>query len=115
MKLNKNWLIGFVDGEGSFYIGINNNSSMKHGIPILLEFRIVQHNRDIKLLHAIKKFFNCGIVTYNRGKNLNSIIMEYRVRNIKHLTEFGIEKIKQLKLKMNRNRLFILDNDIVRS
>ena len=152
MNLNKDWLVGFVDGEGSFYIGINKNLTMKSGIQVLPEFRIVQHFRDVKLLYSIQKFFNCGIVTKNRGKNSSSLIMEYRVRNIKHLaniiipffkqnslltvkmldfidfanvidimnkkehfTEAGLEKIKQLKLKMNRNRLIFLDKDIVRS
>ena len=41
---------------------------MLQGYQVLPEFRIVQHKRDIKLLYGIKKFFGCGIVTYNKNK-----------------------------------------------
>ena len=40
------WLVGFVDGEGCFYIKINNEKIPK----ILLTFSISQHIRDYPLL-----------------------------------------------------------------
>jgi len=57
MKLEPNWVTGFTDGEGTFYVGINKNTTMAIGYQVLPEFRIVQHKKDIKVLYALKKFF----------------------------------------------------------
>lgn len=85
MKINAKWLTGFVDGEGCFYVGIYKNPSLKLGWQVLPEFVIVQHECDVKLLYAIRKYFDCGKVRPNKG-NGDSIMM-YRVRSITHLLE----------------------------
>ncbi len=36
--INPDWLVGFVDGEGCFYVGWNPNSTMKLGVQVLPEF-----------------------------------------------------------------------------
>lgn len=138
MKIDKNWLLGFVDGEGCFYIGVNKSDDLKLGYQVLPEFRIVQHKKDIKLLYAIKDFFGHGIVVPNKSKD--SLIYEYRVRKFdtlhdvivpffesnklltskrfnflafrdvilmmkrqEHLTELGLQKIVDIKNRMNRS------------
>jgi hypothetical protein len=58
---------------------------MKMKIQVLPEFYIIQHSRDIIVLHKIKKYFNCGVVKRNNGD-----IMSYNVRNLKHLNEIII-------------------------
>lgn len=80
MTLQPNWISGFVDGEGTFYVGINANKTMSIGYQVLPEFRVVQHEKDIQVLHAIKSYFKCGVVRVNHGDR-----MEYRVRKIEHL------------------------------
>jgi len=88
MRISKDWLRGFVDGEGCFFVGLNKNKTMRMGVQVLPEFVIVQHKRDIQLLYAIRKFFNCGIVRPN--KSSNDDIMCYRVRKLSHLQEIII-------------------------
>ncbi len=83
MKINKDWIVGFVDGEGCFYVGINKSDDLRVGYQVLPEFRIVQHKRDIQLLYAIKGFFGYGVVVPNKSKN--SDIYEYRVRKFETL------------------------------
>ena len=85
MTIQPYWVSGFVDGEGTFYVGINKNSTMKIGYQVLPEFRVVQHEKDVVVLHALKKFFNCGVVRVNHGDR-----MEYRVRSVKHLSQIII-------------------------
>ncbi len=150
MRITNAWLVGFCDGEGCFYVGINANKSMSLGFQVLPEFRIVQHKRDVQLLYAIKRFFGCGSVTFN--KNRNNSIMEYRVRNIDHLFNIiipffnnnklltvkkfdyfdfcevveliikkehlnlvGLSRIREIKLRMNRQRLKNIDKDKVQT
>ena len=80
MKLDSQWITGFVDGEGCFHVGINPHPGMKTGFQVLPEFTVVQHERDVQVLHAMKSHFGCGVVRKNHGDR-----MAYRVRSIEHL------------------------------
>jgi hypothetical protein len=82
MKLDAQWVTGFVDGEGCFFVGINEHSDMKTGIQVLPEFTVVQHERDVQLLFALKEFFGCGVVRSNHGDR-----MAFRVRGKEHLLQ----------------------------
>ena len=82
MKLESEWVTGFVDGEGCFHVGISKHPDMTQGIQVLPEFTVVQHERDAQLLHALKTFFGCGVVRVNHGDRL-----AYRVRSLDHLRE----------------------------
>ena len=81
-KLEAHWVVGFVDGEGCFFVGINRHPEMASGYQVLPEFTVVQHQRDIQLLHALKQFFGCGVVRKNHAER-----MAYRVRSLEHLNE----------------------------
>jgi len=65
MEISNDWVVGFVDGEGCFYVGINEHPEMTVGYQVLPEFRIVQHQSDIQVLFALKKFFRSGVVRKN--------------------------------------------------
>ncbi len=82
MKLDAQWITGFVDGEGCFFIGINKHPEMTTGYQVLPEFTVVQHERDVQLLYALKEYFGCGVVRKNHGDR-----MAYRARGQKHLLE----------------------------
>ena len=82
MKLDAQWITGFVDGEGCFFVGINPHKEMTAGFQVLPEFTVVQHERDVQILHALKAHFGCGVVRVNHGDR-----MAYRVRSKKHLLE----------------------------
>ena len=45
-RLDANWIVGFVDGEGCFHVSINKMHKMTLGLQVLPEFRVVQHHRD---------------------------------------------------------------------
>ena len=81
-RLEAQWVVGFVDGEGCFFVGINPHSEMTSGFQVLPEFTVVQHQRDVQLLYALKQFFGCGVVRRNHGERL-----AYRVRSLDHLNE----------------------------
>jgi hypothetical protein len=80
MKLESEWVTGFVDGEGCFHVGIAKHPDMASGYQVLPEFTVVQHERDVQLLHALKAFFGCGVVRRNHGDR-----MAYRVRGLEQL------------------------------
>ncbi len=80
-RLDAKWVVGFVDGEGCFHIGINRQPRMRLGWQVLPEFRVVQHRRDVQILNKMQSFFGCGSVGVNNGDR-----MEFRVRGLENLT-----------------------------
>ena len=81
-SLEAYWVVGFVDGEGCFFVGVNGHPEMTSGFQVLPEFTVVQHERDVQLLYALKQFFGCGVVRVNHEDR-----MAYRVRKLAHLKE----------------------------
>jgi hypothetical protein len=115
MKLEAQWIVGFVDGEGCFYVGINPHKEMTTGYQVLPDFTVVQHKQDVKILHALKDYFGCGVVRTNHGDR-----MAYRVRGIEHLTEkilpffmeHPLKTIKNVEFKKFRRIVMEMENGV---
>ena len=101
MKLDSQWITGFVDGEGCFYVGINEHPDMTTGYQVLPEFTVVQHERDIQVLYALKKHFGCGVVRRNHGDR-----MCYRVRSMQHLLAYIVPFFVKHPLKTKKRIAF---------
>jgi hypothetical protein len=101
-KLEASWVVGFVDGEGCFFVGINPHPEMTSGFQVLPEFTVVQHERDVQLLYALKKFFGCGVVRRNHAER-----MAYRVRSLDHLNEKVVSFFEQHPLKSKKHVDFL--------
>ena len=97
MDLNAQWIVGFVDGEGCFHVGINKNQTMKLGVQVLPEFTVVQHQVDVQVLHAFKDYFGCGVVRKNHGTRLC-----YRVRGQENLLQKILPFFEKHQLKTRK-------------
>jgi len=97
------WLRGFVDSEGSFYIEPNNK-----GRSYRFNFQIVLHIDDIKVLHFIKSNLGIGEVR-DRGTNaiftirtqkgivkLIDILSKYPLNSKKYLDFSGFKRAFEL-------------------
>ena len=109
MKINPYWVSGFVDGEGTFYVGINKNNTMKSNFQILPEFRIVQHEKDIKVLYALKHFFNSGVVRLNHDTR-----QELRIRSLEHINKYVIPHFNKYELLTQKKFDFIKFKEIIK-
>lgn len=98
MKLEPQWIVGFVDGEGCFHVSINLHKEMTAGYQVLPEFTVIQHKRDVQVLYALKEYFGCGVVRTNHGDR-----MAYRVRGIEHLLQIIIPFFIRHSLKTKKN------------
>lgn len=126
-----NWLVGFVDGEGCFYVKPN-----KLSFDVVMS--ISQHSRDELLLSKIISYLGCGIiekpitrsnqttfVVYKFNDIYEKIIpffFNYPLQSVKyldfkdfcevadlikvksHLTLEGIKIIREIKFGMNKGR-----------
>lgn len=60
------WVTGFVDAEGCFFVGVHKHPGTSTGYRIQVEFSVKQHSKDIDLLYALKQHFQCGSVGVNK-------------------------------------------------
>ncbi len=95
--LDAQWITGFVDGEGCFHVSINAHKEMITGYQVLPEFTVVQHERDIQVLHALKSYFGCGVVRKNHEER-----MAYRVRGKEHLLKCIVPFFQKHPLKTKK-------------
>ena len=102
MKFEAGWVTGFVDGEGCFHVGIAKHPEVAVGYQVLPEFTVVQHERDVQLLHALKAFFGCGVVRRNHGDR-----MAYRVRGKDHLLQYIVPFFLKHPLKSKKHLDFL--------
>lgn len=62
-EISPEWLVGFIDGEGSFNIiteeKITSSSTTPVSRKVWLYFQITQHERDILLLERIVTYLGC--------------------------------------------------------
>lgn len=57
------WLVGFLEGDGCFYLYLNNDNNLQHSI----EF--TQSTQDVGIQEAICKFLGFGTITPKRLNN----------------------------------------------
>ena len=84
--LSKDYVIGLVDGEGSFNIRINPNKNKRSKIEF--KFSLKLRHQDKEILDELQKFFNCGKVYIQRDKRKNhSLCYRFEVQNKKEIIE----------------------------
>lgn len=106
-RLDSKWIVGFVDGEGCFHVSINKLQKMTLHCQVLPEFRVVQHQRDEKILYKIQRYFGFGKVTRNHDDR-----KEFRVRGIKNLNKI-VKFFKKYPLKTSKQKNFELFSEII--
>ena len=81
--LNKNYVLGLVDGEGSFNVRINDD---KRRSKIELKFSLKLRHQDKEILEKLQEFFGCGNVYIQRDKRENhSLCYRFEVQNKKDI------------------------------
>jgi LAGLIDADG endonuclease len=67
------WVIGFVDGEGCFSVGVirqnggSGRSGYRTGYQVAHEFVVTQGAQSVSCLHELQSFFGVGQVLANSG------------------------------------------------
>jgi hypothetical protein len=103
-RLDASWIVGFTDGEGCFHVSINKIPKMSLGWQVLPEFRIVQHEKDEKLLFKIQKYFGFGNIKINR-RDYHGTRKEFKVRGLENLNKI-IKFFRENKLMTSKKNDF---------
>lgn len=82
---DSNWLAGFTEAEGCFYVSIN-KSKTTTGFAVQLKFIITQHSRDKQLMKYLVTYLGCGRYEA-RSKDKNTQAGDFVVTKLSDITE----------------------------
>ena len=64
-----NYLAGFADGEGCFYIGVHPTTNVTLGLQVIPEFHVSQNGERISVLQLFVEALGCGSIKRNAAAN----------------------------------------------
>ena len=93
-----NWLAGFTDGEGCFYVNTKKAKTLS-GIQVIMTFSITQHVRDELLLSKLIDYLGCGKIekVSTRPNEVKFIVYKYssiRDKIIPFFRDYPLQGIK---------------------
>lgn len=81
--LSRDYIIGLVDGEGSFTVYLRKIGKYRKVEP---HFYLKMRKDELSLLTKLKKFFGCGYISLQRDKRkTHSDCYRYEIGNMKDL------------------------------
>lgn len=105
MNLNPEYIIGLVDGEGSFTAYVRNpnviDKKVKRRVRVEPRFYIKLIERDKEILYRLKDFFGCGNVYFQKDRRPNhQNCYRYEVTNRRDLKEIIVPFFKKNQLRL---------------
>ena len=67
--LNPEYVIGLVDGEGSFYVRLNTDQRRRNKVE--LKFSVKLRHQDREILQELQQFFDCGKIYLQKDNRPN--------------------------------------------
>lgn len=112
-KLSSEYIVGFVDGEGSFHVAVYQDPRMKVGVKFIPEFHVSQHVTSRAVLDALVQSFGCGYVKANHPKNFRDRTYVFVVRDRNDLIKKIIPFFQRHQLQTEKAKNFSLFAAIV--
>lgn len=113
-KLNPDYVIGFIDGEGCFSVSITKHKTLKRRLEVRTKFEMELRADDHEILRRIQSTLACGKlyhVDYERyGWHPHS---KYQISNIKELSEILIPFIDKHPLQAKKKEVYKLFKKVV--
>lgn len=102
---NSDYIVGLVDGEGSFTVYIRNPKDVfvrKRRVKAEPKFYLKLIEKDKKILFQLKKYFGCGAVYFQKDRRKNhQNCYRYDVANRKDLEKIIIPFFRKNRLKFS--------------
>jgi len=106
-NLNPDYIIGLVDGEGSFTVYVRNplKSSQNRRVKVEPKFYLKLIEKDKEILYQLQQFFGCGSVYFQKDSRPNhQNCYRYEVYNRNELRTVIIPFFKKHMLKFPSKR-----------
>ncbi|MBI2596481.1 LAGLIDADG family homing endonuclease, partial [Candidatus Daviesbacteria bacterium] len=86
-SLSDDYLIGFTEGEGMFYIGIVPSKETKTGWQVIYFFKLSQNPVGLGVLNQFKDRLGCGYIKQNSQTDITDKSLAYVVRDFPSLRD----------------------------
>lgn len=102
-NLNPDYIVGLVDGEGSFTVYVRDPSSskkVKRRVKVEPKFYVKLIEKDKEILYTLKEYFKCGSVYFQKDSRPNhQNCYRYEVYKREDLNKIIIPFFKKNKLR----------------
>lgn len=101
--MSNEYLSGFTDGEGCFYVGFSKRRDLPLGWQIITEFHLSQNPGGKNVLEEFRKRIGCGYLKPNHAKSLKDKSWILIIKNRTELREKLIPFFKKHPLFTSKN------------
>ena len=102
------WVVGFVDGEGSFTVSVFRQRSARIGWQVQPELVVVQSAHSVRVLEELQHYFGCGRVgIYARTDNHRGPMARWAVRSRRELTDRVVPFFEENPLRTEKAGEFV--------
>ena len=109
------YVVGFVEGEGSFHVAVQRNRSTRLGLQVIPEFHVSQNRERANVLTLIQQVPGCGYLKTNHPGHASDRTLVLVVRNRRDLVERVVPFFEEFPLRSSKQREFEVFAKIVRS
>lgn len=113
-KLNPHYIVGFIDGEGSFSVSIGKHATLKRGYEVRPEFEIELRADDQVILERVLVTIGCGRIydlSYDRYGWYPHV--KYKINNNRDLVEYLFPFLDKYPLQAKKAEVYKFFKEIV--
>lgn len=85
--VSDDYIAGFVEGEGMFYVGVVPSKETKTGWQVIYFFKVSQNPKGKVVLEKIKDRLDCGYIKANSKTDPTDKALAYVVRDLPSLRD----------------------------
>jgi len=86
-KISDDYLVGFVEGEGCFYVGIVRSRETITHWQVVYFFKVSQNPSGVLVLEALKRRLNCGYIKQNSQSDSTYRSLAFVVRDLPSIAD----------------------------
>lgn len=106
----REYISGFVDGEGCFSVSFSKRNKLLVGWETKPSFSASQNQDRAEVLSLMQRYFNCGFIR----RDFSDKTLKYEVRSLSELVEKIIPHFEEYKLLSSKQKDFALFAKICR-
>ena len=88
------YIAGYVDGEGSFSVTVNRNSTSKLKFQLVPEFHVSQNGDRREVLDLIKRRLDCGYIKRNGRKDRAVVLLSDDDRTFSQRSSHSLSELR---------------------
>ncbi len=108
-----NYLAGFADGEGCFYIGVHPTATAALGIQVVPEFHVSQNRERISVLQLFQDTLGCGLIKRNASASAQDQTWVYVVKRHNELNNAVLPLFTKFPLRSDKQNQFVKFKEVV--